>query len=60
VIDCIKKWSINSSNKENNMAATAFVIGFFTAMGWWSANRVIATTVESPPAIIKTTTGETK
>ena len=35
------------------MAATAFVIGFFTAMGWWSANRIIATAVESPPAIIK-------
>jgi len=42
------------------MAATAFVIGFFTAMGWWSANRIIANAVESPPAIIKTTTGETK
>jgi hypothetical protein len=41
------------------VAATAFVLGFFTALGWWSANKVI-TTVESPPAIIKTTTGETK
>ena len=23
------------------MASTAFVIGFFTAFGWWTANKVI-------------------
>jgi hypothetical protein len=42
------------------MAATAFVIGFFTALGWRSANNVINKVSESPPATIKTTTGETK
>jgi hypothetical protein len=35
------------------MAATAFLVGFFTAMGWWSAHQVINTVVESPPAMIK-------
>jgi len=23
------------------MASTAFVVGFFTALGWWSANKLI-------------------
>ena len=22
------------------MAATAFVLGFFTAIGWWTANKI--------------------
>jgi hypothetical protein len=42
------------------VAATAFMIGFFTALGWWSANNVINKVSESSPATIKTTTGETK
>ena len=36
------------------MAATAFVVGFFTAFGWWSAGKI--TTVidgRSPIAIIQ-------
>jgi hypothetical protein len=41
------------------MAATAFVIGFFTALGWWTANKAVAT-VESPPAIIKQNKEEKK
>ncbi len=23
------------------MATTAFIVGFFTALGWWSANKTI-------------------
>jgi hypothetical protein len=26
------------------MAATAFIVGFFTALGWWSANKFIEKT----------------
>ena len=30
------------------MAATAFIVGFFTALGWWSANKVIEHTTGEP------------
>jgi hypothetical protein len=30
------------------MATTAFVVGFFTALGWWSANKVIEKTTGEP------------
>jgi len=30
------------------MAATAFIVGFFTALGWWSANKVIEKTTGEP------------
>ena len=32
------------------MATTAFVIGFFTALGWWSAGK-ITKTIDTPPTI---------
>jgi hypothetical protein len=35
------------------MAATAFVIGFFTAIGWWSAGKITTKVDEKPAAIIK-------
>jgi hypothetical protein len=36
------------------MAGTAFVVGFFTALGWWSANKLIEKTageLSNPPVI---------
>jgi hypothetical protein len=30
------------------MATTAFIVGFFTALGWWSANKVIEKTTGLP------------
>ena len=29
------------------MATTAFIVGFFTALGWWSAHKVL-TLVDKP------------
>lgn len=31
------------------MAATAFVLGFYTALGWYTANKIIR--LIDPPAI---------
>jgi hypothetical protein len=33
------------------MAVTAFVLGFFTALGWWTASK-ITKAVDNPPAIV--------
>lgn len=37
------------------MAANAFVLGFFTAMGWFSAHKVLATLdhTEKPITILE-------
>ncbi len=35
------------------MATTAFVVGFFTAMGWWSANKFIQIVIEKPVITIE-------
>lgn len=34
------------------MYITAFVVGFFTAFGWWSANK-ITSVIDNPPKIEK-------
>jgi hypothetical protein len=34
------------------MAATAFVLGFFTALGWWTASKVTKVIDSQPPAIV--------
>ncbi len=33
------------------MAATAFVLGFFTALGWWTASKVTKI-IDNQPAIV--------
>lgn len=33
------------------MAASAFVLGFFTSFGWWTANKVQK--IVDPPAIVR-------
>lgn len=33
------------------MASTAFVVGFFTAMGWWSAHKLLS--FADKPAVVQ-------
>ena len=42
------------------MAATAFVIGFFTAIGWWSAGKITSRVDEKPAMVIKQTNQDKK
>jgi hypothetical protein len=42
------------------MAATAFVIGFFTAFGWWSAGKITSKIDQKPAVVIQQETKQEK